>query len=110
RAKVPYSLKSRGSLVVVGGDPWTLKRPRRGGGFGRPVVYLDDSSGAILRLDDPGHGKTGDIILSLQFPLHSGQIAGLAGRIAVSALGCGVAMLSVAGVLIRALKRRARAG
>ncbi len=80
----------------------------RGVGFGRPVVYLDDTTGAVLHVHVPGHGKTGDTILDLQFPLHSGQIAGVAGHIAVCLLGLGVAMLSVTGVLIWARKRRAR--
>lgn len=79
-----------------------------GRGWGRPVVYIDDSTGAILHADVLGKGTTGDTILRLQFPLHSGQIAGLPGRIAVSVLGLVVAMLSVTGVLIWARKQRAR--
>lgn len=79
-----------------------------GPGLGQPIVYIDDSTGTILREDVPGKGTAGDTILRLQFPLHSGQIAGLIGRIVVSVLGVVVAMLSVTGVLIWARKQRAR--
>ena len=80
----------------------------RGAGLGRPVIYLDDSSGDILQVDVPGEGKAGDAVLSFQFPFHSGQILGLPGRIAISVLGLTVATLSVTGVLVWARKRRAR--
>lgn len=99
-----FDVRSAGVYAV-----YFFDRPtERGAGFGRPIVYLDDSGGTVLRVDDPGRGRTGDTILALQFPLHSGQVAGLAGRIAVALLGIGVAVLSVTGVLIWARKRRAR--
>lgn len=56
-----------------------------------------------------GEGTAGDIFLQLQFPLHSGEIAGLAGRIVICVTGILVAALSVTGVLVWARKRRARA-
>ncbi len=80
----------------------------RGTGLGRPVIYLDDASGEILRVDVPREGTPGDLVLSFQFPLHSGQILGLPGRITISVLGLAVAALSVTGVLVWARKRRAR--
>ncbi len=42
------------------------------------------------------------------FPLHSGRILGLPGRIMVSVIGLMVAILSVTGMVIWARKRRAR--
>jgi uncharacterized iron-regulated membrane protein len=55
------------------------------------------------------HGGTaGDIFLQVQFPLHSGRIAGLPGRILISAMGLAVAILSVTGVVIWLRKRSAR--
>ena len=47
--------------------------------------------------------------MQAQFPLHSGRIVGLPGRIFVSFMGAVVAMLSVTGIVIWARKRRARA-
>jgi uncharacterized iron-regulated membrane protein len=79
----------------------------RGIGLGTPVIYLDDRSGAIIREDMPGQGSAGDVFIQAQFPLHSGQIGGLAGRIIVSLLGWVVAGLSVTGVILWWRKRRA---
>jgi uncharacterized iron-regulated membrane protein len=44
----------------------------------------------------------------MQFPMHSGRILGLPGRILISAMGLVVAALSVTGVVIWWRKRRAR--
>ncbi|MNN88395.1 hypothetical protein D3C81_2060750 [compost metagenome] len=44
----------------------------------------------------------------MQFPLHSGRILGLPGRILISIMGLLVAMLSVTGVVIWWKKRKAR--
>ena len=56
----------------------------------------------------PGTGSAGDIFLQAQFPLHSGRILGLPGRILISAMGLVVAMLSATGLVIWLRKRRAR--
>ena len=56
----------------------------------------------------PGTGSAGDIFLQSQFPLHSGRIIGLPGRILISAMGLMVAMLSATGLIIWLRKRRAR--
>ncbi|HWU00231.1 MAG TPA: PepSY-associated TM helix domain-containing protein [Terriglobales bacterium] len=79
----------------------------RGTGLGTPILYLDDRSGAVIRADVPGEGSAGDIFTQAQFPLHSGQIGGLAGRIIVSLLGWVVAGLSITGVILWWRKRRA---
>ncbi|MDZ4368099.1 MAG: PepSY-associated TM helix domain-containing protein [Afipia sp.] len=52
--------------------------------------------------------KAAGIFLQTQFPLHSGRILGLPGRILISAMGVIVAMLSITGIVIWARKRRAR--
>lgn len=80
----------------------------RGTGLGTPIIYLDDRSGAVIRTDLPGEGSFGDLIIQAQFPLHSGQIGGLAGRVIVSLLGWVVAGLSVTGVLLWWRKRQAK--
>lgn len=80
-------------------------------GLGNPWLYFDAVSGRSVGAHVPGEGTAGDLYLQAQFPLHSGRIAGLAGRIAVSVLGAVVAILSLTGVWIWARKRwRARAG
>ena len=56
----------------------------------------------------PWQGTAADIFVQAQFPLHSGRILGLPGRILISAMGIVVAALSVTGIVIWARKRRAR--
>ncbi|HET8760590.1 MAG TPA: PepSY-associated TM helix domain-containing protein, partial [Nitrospiria bacterium] len=55
-----------------------------------------------------GTGTPGDVFMQIQFPLHSGQMAGLTGRIVIAAVGVVTAMLSITGVVIWFRKRRAR--
>lgn len=80
----------------------------RGTGLGTPSVTLDDSTGAVLEREIPGAGRLGDLFERVQFPLHSGQVAGLPGRVAIAVTGMAVALLSVTGVMIWERRRRAR--
>ncbi|MDO9469695.1 MAG: PepSY-associated TM helix domain-containing protein [Nitrosomonas sp.] len=77
-------------------------------GLGNPWLYFDGQDGAYLGDRIPGSGSAGDIFLDAQFPLHSGRILGLPGRIMISLLGLLVATLSVTGVIIWQRKRLAR--
>ncbi|HSW07625.1 PepSY-associated TM helix domain-containing protein [Aquabacterium sp.] len=78
------------------------------GGLGNPWIYLDARTGAPAGASIPGTGSAGDIFLQSMFPLHSGRIIGLPGRVLMSLMGAMVAMLCVTGVLIWARKRKAR--
>jgi uncharacterized iron-regulated membrane protein len=78
------------------------------GGLGNPWLYFDSQDGRLLFEEIPGTGTAGDIFMQAQFPLHSGRIIGLPGRIAMSLMGMMVAMLSVTGIVIWARKLRAR--
>ena len=78
------------------------------GGLGNPWVYVDSRTGVSAGADVPGTGSAGDIFLQSMFPLHSGRIVGLPGRVLMSLMGVLVAMFSLTGVLIWARKRRAR--
>lgn len=82
------------------------------GGLGNPWLYFDGRTGAPVGANVPGTGSAGDIFLQAQFPLHSGRMFGMPGRVLVSFLGLLVATLSVTGValwirrnLINRLKR-----
>ncbi len=77
-------------------------------GVGPAELYFDGEDGRLLGDRIPWHGSAGDLFLQVQFPLHSGRIAGLAGRIVISFMGLAVAALSVTGVVIWLKKRRAR--
>jgi uncharacterized iron-regulated membrane protein len=78
-------------------------------GLGNPWLYFDSRTGAPAGADLPGTGSVGDIFLQSMFPLHSGRIIGLPGRVLMSFMGVLIATLSVTGVLIWARKRRSRA-
>jgi uncharacterized iron-regulated membrane protein len=78
-------------------------------GLGNPNLYFDGATGKLLGRQIPGEGSAGDIFMQLQFPLHSGRIIGVPGRILVTVLGLVIATLSVTGVIIWARKRKARA-
>jgi uncharacterized iron-regulated membrane protein len=76
--------------------------------LGNPWIFLDAYDGHVLAAKIPGEGTAGDVFMQAQFPLHSGRIFGLAGRIGITALGLVIAMLSVTGVLLWLRKRRKR--
>lgn len=78
------------------------------GRLGEERVFVHAGTGALLLRHGYGDGTAGDKYLAWQYPLHSGQIAGLPGRILVCAAGLAVAGLSITGVVIWASKRRAR--
>ena len=78
------------------------------GGLGNPWLYYSGETGAPVGADIPGEGSAGDIFMQLQFPLHSGRIAGVYGRAFMSFLGLFVAALSATGLIIWMRKRRAR--
>jgi uncharacterized iron-regulated membrane protein len=79
-----------------------------GAGLGSAFLYFDGRNGRLLGARVPGEGTAGDIFMRLQFPLHSGQIAGLPGRIIVCLTGLVVAMLSSTGVVIWWKKHQGR--
>jgi uncharacterized iron-regulated membrane protein len=79
------------------------------GGLGNPWLYFDSTTGKLASVSVPGAGSAGDLFMDLQFPLHSGRIIGIPGRIFVSILGLVVSMVCVTGVVIWARKRKARA-
>ena len=93
---------------VYGVGFYTADNDHGDGGLGNPWLYLDGQSGALAGTQIPGTGSAGDIFMQAQFPLHSGRILGMPGRILVSLLGLVVAMLSLTGIVIWAKKRRSR--
>ncbi len=76
--------------------------------MGARWLYFDGETGAPKGEAIPGTGTAGDIFLQAQFPIHSGRILGLPGRILIAVLGVVVAGLSVTGVAIWWMKRAGR--
>jgi uncharacterized iron-regulated membrane protein len=79
-----------------------------GAGVGPARLYYDALDGRPLGDLVPWRGTVADIFAQAQFPLHSGRILGLPGRILISVMGLVVAALSVTGVVIWYRKRLAR--
>lgn len=77
-------------------------------GVGPANLYFDSADGRLIGERLPWKGTAADIFVQAQFPLHSGRILGLPGRIAISVMGLVVAMLSVTGAYIWWRKRRSR--
>lgn len=77
-------------------------------GVGPPYLYFDGADGRYLGDLQPWKGTAADIFVQAQFPLHSGRILGLPGRILISITGLVVAALSVTGIVIWWKKRAAR--
>ncbi|GAB3376768.1 PepSY domain-containing protein [Spongiibacter taiwanensis] len=78
------------------------------GGVGHKAIYIDSKTGENLGDWRPWEGTAADLFVQAQFPLHSGRILGLPGRILISVMGVVVAMLSITGIIIWVRKRRAR--
>ncbi|MFT9160418.1 MAG: PepSY-associated TM helix domain-containing protein [Acetobacter sp.] len=75
-------------------------------GFGSSRLSVDLTTGRVTDGQIPGQGRAGDLVLQIQFPWHSGEIAGLFGRIVICISGIAVCLLSVTGVMIWWRKRR----
>ena len=77
-------------------------------GAGHKRLYYDGLDGHYVGKRIPWQGTAGDIIVQAQFPLHSGRILGVPGRVLISVMGLVVAMLSITGVYLWLKKRKAR--
>lgn len=78
------------------------------GGVGHKRLYLDSQDARVIGERLPWTGTAADLFVQAQFPLHSGRILGLPGRILISVMGLVVAMLAITGVYIWWKKRAAR--
>jgi uncharacterized iron-regulated membrane protein len=77
-------------------------------GAGHKRLYYDGLDGHYVNKRIPWEGTAGDVIVQAQFPLHSGRILGIPGRVLISVMGVVVAMLSVTGAYLWLKKRKAR--
>ena len=79
-----------------------------GSGGMQKMLILDGKDGTLVGDRVPWEGTAADVFMQLQYPLHSGRIAGIPGRILLSIMGVVVAMLSVTGIVVWFKKRAAR--
>jgi uncharacterized iron-regulated membrane protein len=78
------------------------------GGVGNRTLYYDAADGHLLGDYLPFTGTAADLFVQVQFPLHSGRILGVPGRVLISLMGLVVAIVSVTGVVIWTRKRTYR--
>jgi uncharacterized iron-regulated membrane protein len=76
--------------------------------FPKTLLWIDQYSGAILAERDPFTEKLGDTFLNWMHPLHSGEIAGLTGRIIVLISGLVPGVLYVTGFMRWQQKRKVK--
>ena len=104
----PGGLFTSTMFGIVGVGFYNVANSHGDGGLGNPWLYFDSRTGAAAGADVPGTGSAGDIFMQSMFPLHSGRIIGIPGRVLMSFMGVVISVLCVTGVLIWARKRRAR--
>lgn len=75
--------------------------------FGLHQVFVDADTGAPRAVHGTVTGTAADVFLALQYPMHSGQILGLPGRILVCLTGLATLLLAITGVRIWLRKRHA---
>jgi uncharacterized iron-regulated membrane protein len=71
----------------------------------RRCAVVDQYSGEVIWVQQPGNGTAGDLLIQWLWPLHSGQAFGMTGRILVFLSGLVCPVLYVTGV-IRWLQKR----
>lgn len=75
--------------------------------WSRSKVWIDQYSGNVLAVQDPKQFTAGETFLNLMWPLHSGEVFGLAGRILWCAMGFAPLILYVSGIIRWLQKRKA---
>ncbi|MBA5637045.1 PepSY domain-containing protein [Duganella sp. LX20W] len=96
-ARAPYEIRLRQPDEIRAGD-------------GSTRVSVDAYSGAVLRVRDPLAAASGDTFFNWQFPLHTGEAFGPAGRVLVSLCGLAPLAFMITGLVLWLGRRRQRGG
>lgn len=78
-------------------------------GMGNNWIYLDGVDGHVVGDKTPREGTAGDYLTYLQLPIHSGRLAGLPSKTAISLLGLMAAFLSCL-YMVRAVRDGYKSG
>ena len=78
-------------------------------GLGPVTYYVDDHTGRLVYIDSPYADSGGRKLERSLYPLHSGQVFGLASRWLVMLLGVSIMEMSVTGLIVWWKKRGPRA-
>ena len=95
RKDQPYEIRVRQPDEIAHGD-------------GATRLTLDARSGLPLRIRDPLTASYGERFLGWQFPLHSGQAFGVAGRSVITLFGLMPLLFLLTGTLVWWKRRRSR--
>lgn len=76
---------------------------------GASIAVVDAANGGILATYDAAQGPLANRILDSAFPVHSGEVAGLAARVLVMLAGLSLPVLYLTGLWAWLRRRRARA-
>lgn len=71
-------------------------------------VFIDGNTGTLAGRRGYDSGTRADRFLAWQFPIHSGQILGMYGRVLICITGILTAMLAITGIVIWYRKRKGR--
>jgi uncharacterized iron-regulated membrane protein len=110
----PSGRVSRVGLPAKAGLPYEIRLRQPGEarqGDGNTRVTVDAATGRVLRVRDPLRAPAGDRFLDWQFPLHTGEAFGSAGRMAITIAGLAPAAFMLTGLAVwwrRKVSREAR--
>lgn len=74
-----------------------LRMPNEAGPYGRTFAFVS-YRGELLHIDEPNDNLSGDTYTEWQFPLHTGQLLGLPGRVIWALIGLFPALLGITGI------------
>ncbi|MEH6434427.1 PepSY-associated TM helix domain-containing protein [Massilia sp. DD77] len=103
QTRFPEGRISRVSIPAKAEQPFEVRVRQPGElrqGSGATRVSVDAGNGALLRVLDPLAARGGDWVVSTMFPLHTGEIFGLAGRILISVVGLTPLAFFITGLVI----------
>jgi uncharacterized iron-regulated membrane protein len=75
--------------------------------YGTTTVSVDGNDGRVLADSDAPHAPFSRQLADFFYPLHTGELAGLPGRLAVLALGAGLVSMMWIGASLWLARRRA---
>ena len=107
----PAARVSRVGLPSKPGMPYEIRLRQPGEvrqGDGNTRVTIDAATGRVLRVRDPLRAPAGDAFIDWQFPLHTGEAFGTAGRIVISIVGLSPAAFLVTGLAVWRRRRAPR--
>lgn len=79
---------------------FSAEHPHGSHPLGEAVLFFDGNDGSLVSEFVPMQGSAGDVFAQAQFPVHSGRILGVFGRILVSVTGLVVVLLAITGIVI----------